>query len=193
MRCVVQVRLQAFGVRGPCRRLQRWSVPPLAPLHWRCRCFPAASPLPLPSPSNSLPQPPHHRKQQRVLSASVEVAGETVSSIGPGLLCLVGVAGDDDARDAEWLARQLLRCRAFSSTEGERAWDLDVAGVGGELLCVSQFTLHARFKKPKPDFRCAARCTLLEAFCVHVLCCRGVYACICCAPAGADILVCVRA
>lgn len=91
---------------------------------------------------------------QRVLSASVEVAGETISSIGPGLLCLVGVERDDDANDVDWLARQLLRIRAFPSTAGERAaWDLDVKSFGGELLCVSQFTLHARFKKPRPDFR----------------------------------------
>ncbi|GBF88831.1 D-tyrosyl-tRNA deacylase [Raphidocelis subcapitata] len=88
---------------------------------------------------------------QRVLSASVEVDGETVGAIGPGLLCLVGIAADDTDRDAEWLARKLLRCRAFGGAEG-KPWELDVASAGYEILCVSQFTLHARFKKPRPDF-----------------------------------------
>lgn len=89
---------------------------------------------------------------QRVASASVEVEGEVVSSIGPGILCLVGLAADDTASDAEWLARKLLRCRAFPSPDGKKPWDLDVTGLGGEVLLVSQFTLHARFKKPRPDF-----------------------------------------
>ncbi|KIZ04510.1 D-tyrosyl-tRNA(Tyr) deacylase [Monoraphidium neglectum] len=55
-------------------------------------------------------------------------------------------------RDAEWLARKLLRCKAFPNPDGSKAWDRDVTQLGGEVLLVSQFTLHARFKKPRPDF-----------------------------------------
>ncbi|KAI8464629.1 MAG: D-Tyr tRNAtyr deacylase-like domain-containing protein [Monoraphidium minutum] len=89
---------------------------------------------------------------QRVASASVEVEGEVVSSIGPGILCLVGIATDDTSKDAEWVARKLLRSRVFPSEDESKPWDRDVTQLGGDVLLVSQFTLHARFKKPKPDF-----------------------------------------
>lgn len=88
---------------------------------------------------------------QRVTSASVEVDGEIVSSIGAGILCLVGICSEDTSKDAEWLARKLLRCKAFPNPDG-KPWDLDVTAAGGEVLLISQFTLHARFKKPRPDF-----------------------------------------
>ncbi|KAL4418846.1 hypothetical protein ABPG77_004443 [Micractinium sp. CCAP 211/92] len=89
---------------------------------------------------------------QRVKSASVEVDGQIVSSIGPGLLCLVGLRDTDTAADADFIARKILGLRMWSNGEGSRAWDQSVVQKGYEVLCVSQFTLFARYKGNKLDF-----------------------------------------
>mmetsp|Transcript_32863 Transcript_32863/g.72590 ORF Transcript_32863/g.72590 Transcript_32863/m.72590 type:complete len:151 (-) Transcript_32863:268-720(-) len=88
---------------------------------------------------------------QRVKSASVEVNGTIVSSIGRGLVCLIGVKDTDEQKDADYICKKILKARAFSSTES-RGWDQDVVSINGEVLLVSQFTLYGRFKKPRPDF-----------------------------------------
>ncbi|KAL6764925.1 D-Tyr tRNAtyr deacylase-like domain-containing protein [Haematococcus lacustris] len=90
---------------------------------------------------------------QRVKSASVEVEGKIVSSIGPGLLCLVGLKTTDTAKDAAYITKKILKTRAFNG-EGEdgRSWDKDVISCGYEVLLVSQFTLYGRLQKAKPDF-----------------------------------------
>mmetsp|Transcript_3397 Transcript_3397/g.8425 ORF Transcript_3397/g.8425 Transcript_3397/m.8425 type:complete len:171 (+) Transcript_3397:312-824(+) len=109
---------------------------------------------------------------QRVLSARVDVDGQTVSSIGHGLLCLVGLQTGDGEVDAEYICRKILNGRWFHNTskthpgdgnndghDGEKKygtskpWDLSVRDLDYEVLLVSQFTLCHKFKGNKPDFR----------------------------------------
>lgn len=92
---------------------------------------------------------------QRVKEASVSVAGEAVSSIGPGLLLLVGVARDDGRAEADWLAGKVAGLRVFADAEGRM--NLSVRDAGGGVLAVSQFTLLADTRKGKrPSFVGAA-------------------------------------
>ncbi len=93
---------------------------------------------------------------QRVSEACVSIGGETVSSIGPGLLVLLGIEHDDGQEDACWLAAKIAAMRIFSNGEGKM--NLAVMDVPGEVLVVSQFTLHASTKKGnRPSFIRAAR------------------------------------
>lgn len=82
---------------------------------------------------------------QRVRQAAVEIGGEVYSRIGQGLLVLVGIEAADGDEDIEWLTKKLLALRIFDDEQG--VMNLDVRQVGGELLVVSQFTLHASTKK----------------------------------------------
>ena len=105
---------------------------------------------------------------QRALEASVTIDGEVVSRIGPGVLVLLGVEEADDSPDVEWLAAKTAKMRIFSDAEGKM--NLSVAETGGEVLVVSQFTLHASTKKGnRPSFIRAAAPDhsepLYEAFC----------------------------
>jgi D-tyrosyl-tRNA(Tyr) deacylase len=94
---------------------------------------------------------------QRVSSASVRVGGETVASIDRGLLALVGVEGADGAPDVEYLAKRILAARLFEAPADGKPWSASAASLGLPILLVSQFTLHANCRKPKPDFHRAAR------------------------------------
>ncbi len=92
---------------------------------------------------------------QRVKEASVAVEGERISEIGTGLLLLVGVAEDDEASAADWLAEKVAGLRVFNDAEGKM--NLGVRDVGGGVLAVSQFTLLADTRKGKrPSFVRAA-------------------------------------
>jgi D-tyrosyl-tRNA(Tyr) deacylase len=92
---------------------------------------------------------------QRVSSASVSVEGEEVSAIGRGLLVLLGVRRDDTAAQADWLIRKVASLRVFEG-EGGRM-DRSVGDVGGEVLCVSQFTLYGDVRRgSRPSFTDAA-------------------------------------
>jgi D-tyrosyl-tRNA(Tyr) deacylase len=92
---------------------------------------------------------------QRVSSASVTVGDERVSEIGPGLLVLLGVHRDDGEAEADWIVRKLLALRIFEDEDGRM--NRSVADVGGELLCVSQFTLYGDARKGnRPGFTDAA-------------------------------------
>ena len=92
---------------------------------------------------------------QRVSRAAVEVDGEEVARIGPGLLVLLGVRTGDTAEQADRLAGKLERLRIFEDAQGKL--NLSVRDVGGELLCVSQFTLYADASKGnRPSFVDAA-------------------------------------
>ncbi len=93
---------------------------------------------------------------QRVSCASVRVERVIVGQIQQGLMLLVGVEEGDDKSDAEWLAKKILDLRIFSDSEGKM--NLSVKDVSGDVLCISQFTLIAEYKKGnRPSFIKAAR------------------------------------
>ena len=93
---------------------------------------------------------------QRVSEASVTVNDKTVGEIGPGLLVLLGIEDEDTDEDIEWLCNKIAKMRIFNDEEGKM--NLSVKDVDGELLVVSQFTLHASVKKGnRPSFIRAAR------------------------------------
>ncbi|KAF2475519.1 D-tyrosyl-tRNA deacylase [Lindgomyces ingoldianus] len=108
---------------------------------------------------------------QRVKSASVTVDGELVSKIGKGLLVLAAISKDDTEKDVESMAGKILKAKLWDDEETDPPgrWKKGVADTGGELLCVSQFTLLASMKKGnKPDFHQSASGlkakTLYQAF-----------------------------
>ena len=82
---------------------------------------------------------------QRVKEASVSIEGRLHSSIGAGLMVLVGVTHDDTEEDMEYLVQKLLKMRIFDDEAG--VMNLDVQQVGGEVMVVSQFTLLASTRK----------------------------------------------
>lgn len=93
---------------------------------------------------------------QRVRHAAVDIAGERVSEIGPGLLVLLGVGQGDDQDRAAALARKTAALRIFSDEAGKM--NLSVADAKGEVLVVSQFTLMADTQKGnRPSFVDAAK------------------------------------
>jgi D-tyrosyl-tRNA(Tyr) deacylase len=88
---------------------------------------------------------------QRVSEAAVSVEGDEVARIGPGLLVLLGVRQGDAAEQADRLAAKLKRLRIFEDADGRI--NLSVDDVGGEVLCVSQFTLYGDSRKGnRPSF-----------------------------------------
>ena len=93
---------------------------------------------------------------QRVEKASVQIGGREHAHINAGLLVLLGIeVGDTDA-DLEWLCGKIMRMRIFGDAEG--VMNLDITQVHGELLLVSQFTLHASTAKGnRPSYIRAAR------------------------------------
>ena len=105
---------------------------------------------------------------QRVSEASVTVDGECISSIGRGLLVLVGVENGDTEQDAAWLAAKTAALRIFDDEEG--VMNRSVVDVDGGLLAVSQFTLTASTRKGnRPSYIRAAghglAVPLYERFC----------------------------
>ena len=93
---------------------------------------------------------------QRVTRASVTVGEDVVGTIAGGLLVLVGVAVDDDERDADALAQKIAGLRVFDDANG--AMNLALAEAGGAVLIVSQFTLLGDVRKGRrPSFIAAAR------------------------------------
>jgi D-tyrosyl-tRNA(Tyr) deacylase len=93
---------------------------------------------------------------QRVLQASVTIGGELHSSIGQGLLVLVGIEAADTEEDCLWLAGKIVALRIFDDENG--VMNLDIRQIGGELLLVSQFTLHASTRKGnRPSYIRAAK------------------------------------
>lgn len=90
---------------------------------------------------------------QRVHSASVTVAGETVSEIGPGMLVLLGVGQGDGDAEADRIAEKLRKLRIFEDSEGL----MNEPFGAREILCVSQFALYADTSKgSRPSFTAAA-------------------------------------
>ena len=98
---------------------------------------------------------------QRVTEASVEISGEVVANIGPGLLVLLGVVRGDTTAEADQLAEKTVNLRIFDDENGRM--NRSVADVGGEVLVVSQFTLAADMRKGnRPNFTKAAEPELAE-------------------------------
>ncbi|MCB0456582.1 MAG: D-aminoacyl-tRNA deacylase [Flavobacteriaceae bacterium] len=93
---------------------------------------------------------------QRVKGASVTVEGKIISEIKTGFLILLGIENDDSQEDIEWLSKKIVQLRVFSDTN--QAMNHSLLEIQGEVLVVSQFTLHASTKKGnRPSFIRAAR------------------------------------
>jgi len=98
---------------------------------------------------------------QRVSEASVTVENEIVGQIGTGFMILLGVKEGDTQDDADYLAQRVSALRIFSDSEGKM--NLDLNDAGGNVLVVSQFTLHADTKKGnRPSYVRAAAPQLAE-------------------------------
>mgnify|MGYP000912989681 CR=1 FL=1 len=82
---------------------------------------------------------------QRVSHASVTIEGQCKSSIGKGMLILVGIEESDGQEDIDWLCKKIVNLRIFDDEAG--VMNLDVVQTGGEILVVSQFTLQASTRK----------------------------------------------
>jgi D-tyrosyl-tRNA(Tyr) deacylase len=93
---------------------------------------------------------------QRVAEASVTVQGAVIGKIGAGLLIFLGIEEADGAEDIQWLVRKISQLRIFPDTDG--IMNHSVIDVVGELMVVSQFTLHASTKKGnRPSYIKSAR------------------------------------
>ena len=93
---------------------------------------------------------------QRVSEASVRIQGEITAEIRRGLLILLGIEENDKQEDADWLVQKILGMRIFADAEDKM--NLDLGQIEGDVLVVSQFTLHALTKKGnRPSFIRAAR------------------------------------
>ena len=93
---------------------------------------------------------------QRVTEANVKVEGKIVGELTKGLLLLIGIDEEDEKTDADWLVQKILNLRIFGDEEGKL--NLSVTDISGEILCISQFTLIADYKKGnRPSFIKAAK------------------------------------
>ncbi len=93
---------------------------------------------------------------QRVKCATVEIRNKIHSSVGQGLLVFLGIENDDGEEDINWLCKKIIQLRIFDDKDG--VMNLSVADVDGEILVISQFTLHAKTKKGnRPSYIKAAR------------------------------------
>lgn len=108
---------------------------------------------------------------QRVSEASVTIDGTVKSAVGTGLLVLLGIETEDDTEDIEWLCKKIVQLRIFGDEEGKM--NRSVLDLDGEILVISQFTLHASTKKGnRPSYIKAARpevaIPLYEKFVKHL-------------------------
>ncbi len=108
---------------------------------------------------------------QRVQYASVTIEGAVKSKIGPGLLVLCGIEDRDSQEDIEWLAKKIVNLRIFDDENG--VMNRSVIDLDGEILVVSQFTLHASTKKGnRPSYIHASKpdiaIPIYEKFCDEI-------------------------
>lgn len=100
---------------------------------------------------------------QRVSSAAVRSDGVETGRIGQGFCLLVGFEAADTEADLQWVVNKVLRLRLFEASDGRMAHDL--REVQGEILLVSQFTLHASYRKgTRPSFHRAAPGAIAESW-----------------------------
>jgi len=93
---------------------------------------------------------------QRVSTANVVIEGSITTSIEAGLLVFLGIEHEDSKEDAEWLGDKIRQLRIFSDPEGKM--NLSLSDIDGQIMVISQFTLHASTKKGnRPSFIKAAR------------------------------------
>ena len=93
---------------------------------------------------------------QRVLNASVTIDGKIKSKIGPGLLVFVGIEDSDTQEDIEWLSGKIVKLRIFNDPQG--VMNCSVQEMAGDIILVSQFTLHASIKKGnRPSYILASK------------------------------------
>ncbi len=93
---------------------------------------------------------------QRVSESSVKIGGEVKSAIGAGLMILLGIEEADGQEDIDWLSRKIVNLRVFPDENG--VMNRSILEAGGEILLISQFTLHASTKKGnRPSYIKAAR------------------------------------
>ena len=93
---------------------------------------------------------------QRVKRASVEVENQIIGEIAKGLLVLVGIENADCQEDIDWLCKKICNLRIFDDEEG--VMNKSLIEVDGDILAISQFTLHARTKKGnRPSYIHAAK------------------------------------
>jgi len=104
---------------------------------------------------------------QKVSQASVKVEAGIVSEIGKGLLILVGVEDKDTQEDIDWLTAKITQLRIFDDEKG--VMNLSVKDIDGEILIVSQFTLHASTKKGNRPSYIRARNLILPFRCTKSL------------------------
>lgn len=105
---------------------------------------------------------------QRVKHASVMIDDQMKSSIGQGLLIFIGIEDSDNQYDVDWLTKKIINLRIFDDREG--VMNLSVSDITGEILVVSQFTLHAMVKKGnRPSYIRASKpdiaIPLYDSFC----------------------------
>ncbi|MFP4619992.1 MAG: D-aminoacyl-tRNA deacylase [Bacteroidales bacterium] len=93
---------------------------------------------------------------QRVNDASVTIKNQVKSNIGKGLLVFLGIEEEDNQEDIRWLSNKISQLRIFEDAQGQM--NLSVNGVDGEIMVISQFTLHAKTKKgTRPSYSRAAK------------------------------------
>jgi D-tyrosyl-tRNA(Tyr) deacylase len=93
---------------------------------------------------------------QRVSEGEVKINGKSRGKIGTGLVILLGVAEDDEIRDADWLAEKIVGLRIFE--DDQEKMNLSIKDAGGKALVISQFTLMADYKRGRrPGFTKAAK------------------------------------
>lgn len=93
---------------------------------------------------------------QRVSEASVEAEGRITGKIGQGLMILVGIEESDSESDIEYLTKKIVNLRIFNDING--VMNISLLDISGEILLISQFTLHAHTKKGnRPSYIKAAR------------------------------------
>jgi D-tyrosyl-tRNA(Tyr) deacylase len=127
---------------------------------------------------------------QRVSSSKVTVSDEVIGEIGQGLNVLVGFEETDTQEDLEWLSKKILNLRIFSDAEGKM--NQSILDIQGEILVISQFTLHASYKKGnRPSFIKSAKpeiaIPLYEEF--KVLLSKGIEKPVASGEFGADMKV----